>query len=96
LRHSDDQSIGSAIKEFFKAYHLDEKMNETRLIRSWEKVLGKLIANHTRDLKVRNKILFVKIDSPALRNELLFQKGKIIDSLNGEVNAKVIEDIVFN
>ena len=96
MKHFKDQSIGAAIKEFFQAYHLEEKVNETQLIHSWEKVLGTLIANHTRDLKIRNKILFVRIDSPALRNELIYQKEKILNSLNGEVNAKVIEDIVFN
>ena len=96
MKYSNDQSIGAAIREFFKAYHLDDKMNETRLIHSWEKVVGKLIANHTRDLKIRNKILFVSIDSPALRNELIYQKEKIMNSLNSEVNANVIVDIVFN
>ena len=96
MKYSNDQSIGAAIKEFFQAYHLEEKMNETRLIRSWEKVLGKLIANHTKSLKIRNKILFVNLDSSSLRNELLYQKEKILNSLNSEVNAQVIVDIVFN
>jgi predicted nucleic acid-binding Zn ribbon protein len=96
VRYSNDQSLGAAIKEFLQAYRLEERMNQTKLIHSWEKVVGKMIANHTHDLSIRNKILFVHIDSPALRNELSYQKGKIMDSLNSEVNAKVIDDIVFN
>ena len=96
MKRSVDQSLGAAIKEFLQAYRLDERMNETQLIHSWEKVVGKMISNHTKDLSIRNKILFVRIDSPALRNELSYQKEKIVESLNGEVNAKVIEDIVFN
>ena len=95
LKYSNDQSIGAAIKEFLQSYHLEERMNETRLIHSWEKVLGKLIAKHTRSLKINNKILFVSIDSPSLRNELAYQKEKIVNSLNSEVNARVIDDIVF-
>ena len=96
MRYSNDQSLGAAIKEFLEAYRLNEKMNQTKLIHSWEKVVGKMITKHTRDLSIRNKILFVRIDSPALRNELGYQKEKIMESLNGEVNAKVIDDIVFN
>ena len=96
MRYSNDQSIGSAIKEFLQAYRLDQKMNEKKLIHSWEKIVGKMIAHHTRDLAIRNKILFVRIDSSALKNELSYQKEKIMNSLNEEVNAKVIEDIVFN
>ncbi len=96
MKYSNDQSLGSAIREFFKAYHLEDKLNETRLIRSWETVVGKVIAKHTKELKIRNRILFVKIDSSALKNELSYQKEKILNALNGEVEAKVIDDIVFN
>jgi predicted nucleic acid-binding Zn ribbon protein len=95
LKYSNDQSLGSAIKEFLHAYHLEEKFNQTRLLHSWEGVVGKMIALHTKDLYIRNKILFVKIDSPALRNELSYAREKIVRSLNEEAESNVIEDIVF-
>ena len=95
LSYSDHLSLGSAIKEFLHAYHLEEKLNQTKLIHSWEKVAGKMVASHTRDLHVRNKILFVKVDSPALRNELNFSREKIKKLLNEEVKSEVIEDVVF-
>jgi predicted nucleic acid-binding Zn ribbon protein len=96
VKHSNDQSIGDAIRQFLQAYRLEDKLNETRLISCWEKVLGKLVANHTKSISIKNKILFVRIDSAALRNELSYSKQKIIKSLNEEVKAEVIEDVVFN
>jgi hypothetical protein len=54
-----------------------------------------MVAMHTKDLYIRNKVLFVRIDSPALRNELSYTREKIVKSLNNEVNAEVIEDVVF-
>ena len=54
-----------------------------------------MVAMHTRDLHIRNKILFVRMDSAALRNELSYAREKIVKSLNEEVNEEVIEDIVF-
>jgi len=95
LYNSNNQSLGSAIKEFLQAYRLEEKFNQTKLIHSWEKVVGKMVANHTKDLHIRNKVLFVKIDSAALRNELNYARETIIKSLNEEVHADVIEDVVF-
>jgi predicted nucleic acid-binding Zn ribbon protein len=95
LYNSNNQSLGSAIKEFLQAYRLEEKFNQTKLIHSWEKVVGKMVANHTKDLHIRNKVLFVKIDSAALRNELNYSRETIIKSLNEEVHADVIEDVVF-
>jgi predicted nucleic acid-binding Zn ribbon protein len=95
LKYSNDQSLGNAIKEFLHAYRLEEKFNQTKLLHSWEKVVGKMVARHTRDLHIRNKILFVKIDSAALRNELSYARESIVRSLNEEANAEVIEEVVF-
>ena len=95
LKYSNDQSLGSAIKEFLQAYRLEDKFNQTKLIHSWEKVVGKMVAKHTKDLHIRNKVLFVKIDSPALRNELSYARESIVKSLNEEVKAVVIDDVVF-
>jgi predicted nucleic acid-binding Zn ribbon protein len=95
MSQSNEQSIGDVIREFLHAYDLEDQMNETRLIHSWEKVAGKLVARHTQNLHIRNKVLFVKIDSPALKNELNYSRGKILEMLNKAVKSKVIEDIVF-
>jgi len=95
VQNSNEQTIGDAIREFLHTYDLEDKLNEARVIHSWEKVAGKLVARHTLQLHIRNRVLFVKIDSPALRCELNYSRGKIVELLNREVNGKVIEDIVF-
>jgi len=79
-----------------RSYHLDEKLLQKQLILSWEKVMGKMVANHTRKLTIRKKILYVRIDSAALRNELSFSREKIKKALNGEVKAEVIEDVIIH
>ncbi|MCD4683017.1 MAG: DUF721 domain-containing protein, partial [Bacteroidales bacterium] len=37
----------------------------------------------------------IKLDSPALKNELSFARTKLIKSLNKAVNKEVIQDIKF-
>jgi predicted nucleic acid-binding Zn ribbon protein len=96
VKRTNDQSLGDAIKEFLQAYRLEDKLNETRLMASWEKVLGKLVANHTTELYIKNRILFVKLDSAALRNELSYAREKIVKALNAAVKADVIEELVLN
>jgi predicted nucleic acid-binding Zn ribbon protein len=96
LRHSNDQSLGSVIKEFLHSYHLEGKFSETRLLHSWEKVVGKMVAVHTKELRIHNKILFVRCDSAALRNELSYERERIMKLLNQEAGSEVIDDIVFS
>ena len=78
-----------------KAYRLDDKLAERRLIQSWETVMGKMISNHTKDIFIKNKQLFIILDSSVLRNELSMGKTKIVAMMNEAVGSEVITDIVL-
>lgn len=95
MSRSNEISIKEAIRQLLKAYRLDDKLNEVRLINSWEKVVGKMISKHTGKLYIKRKKLFVSLDSAALKAELSYSKEKIIKMLNSEVGGEVIVEIVF-
>ncbi|RLD34221.1 MAG: DUF721 domain-containing protein [Bacteroidetes bacterium] len=95
-RRSNEQPLGEVIRELLSSYRLEGKLNQARIIEAWPDVTGTMITNHTKDLYIKGSKLFVKLDSPALKNELAYSKGQIIDSLNGIVGGKIITDIVFN
>lgn len=95
MKKSNDQTLKEVINELLEAYKLGDKLKEVRLIGSWEKVVGKLINKHTKNLYIKKKVLFVKLDSAALRNELSYARQKIIKALNKEADKEVIDDIVF-
>lgn len=95
MKLSSDRPIGEVLKELIETYRLEGKLNELKIIHSWEKVVGDMIARHTIDLYIRNGKLFVKVDSPALKNELTYSTSMIIENLNNEAGSKVIEEIIF-
>jgi predicted nucleic acid-binding Zn ribbon protein len=95
MKTSSDRPLGEVLKELIETYHLEGKLNELKIIHSWEKVVGEMIARHTKDLHIRNGKLFVKVDSPALKNELSLSRSVITDKLNEEAGMKVIEEVVF-
>ncbi len=88
--------LKAAIEEFLDRYHLRDKLNQAKVIESWEKVVGEMVARNTSQLHIRNKVLYVKVNSAALRNELLFARTRIMNALNKEAGAAVITDIVLN
>jgi predicted nucleic acid-binding Zn ribbon protein len=95
MKINSDRPIKDVLKELVDTYRLEVKLNEVKAIHSWEKVVGEMIARHTKDLYIKNGKLFVKIDSPALKNELSFSTSTIIENLNAEAGTKVIEDVIF-
>lgn len=96
MRTSNDKTLKEIIMDLLKAYRIENKVLGVRLINSWEKVTGKLISNHTTNLYIKKKTLFVYLDSAALRNELSYSKEKIIKALNKEVGVELITDIKFS
>ena len=95
MKKTNEILLKDAITSFLKDNNLESKLNETRLISAWEEVAGKLISRHTTQMYVKDRVLFVKVDSAALREELTYQRSKLIKKLNHVVGIEAIDDIKF-
>jgi predicted nucleic acid-binding Zn ribbon protein len=95
MRRSNVESIGNVVNELLKTLNIDQKIKEVRLTGSWGEVLGKNVSRATQKVYIKNKVLFVYLNSSVIRNELLMLKSGIIKALNERAGEKVIEDIVF-
>jgi len=95
MKNSNNQKLGDAIKDMLKLYRLDDKIDEHKLVRSWEKAVGPMISRHTTDIYISNKKLIVTINSAPLRQELLYSSSKLVKDLNTMVGAQVIDEIVL-
>ncbi|HSZ25624.1 MAG TPA: DUF721 domain-containing protein [Cytophagaceae bacterium] len=94
-RKAEVSPLKEAIEEMLKAYKINGKVNETRIIESWGALMGKSIAMRTTDLKFRYKKLYVTLNSAPLRQELTMSKSKLIELLNKDFSDKVVEDVIF-
>lgn len=95
MEKKEAQPIKAIIAEILKKQHLDHKMLENRVVRSWEQVIGKTVARATTEIFVHSGTLYLRINSSVMRNELLMLKDKIKDALNNEVGHQIVMDIVI-
>jgi len=95
MRKSNTQSISSVLKSYVQENHLERKLNELDLIKSWESVMGKTVSRYTGNLYIQNSTLFVETSSPIVRNELLMMKEEIRVRLNEVVGEELIKSIIF-
>lgn len=95
IKSSNEQTIRQVIQELLDAYRLHDGIKGTKLVHAWDKIAGEFIAGHTEDIYIKKNILYVRINSPALKNELSFAKSKLIESLNNAVEGATLKDIVF-
>jgi predicted nucleic acid-binding Zn ribbon protein len=95
VRRSNTQNISELVSQLLKDLKIDHKLKEVRLINSWNEVLGNNVARVTSRIFIKNRVLFVYLKSPVVRNELMMLKSGIIKSLNEKVGEKIIDDIVL-
>ena len=92
----DVKPLGDLIKEFYELHKGPDYMDEIKVINSWSKVVGPFIASHTIDLSIKNNILFVRVDSDALRSELSYSKSLLMKNLNAIAGKEMVKEIVLN
>ena len=92
---SNEQSLKSAIGQFLKVSKLSGKLAEQKVIDGWEKIMGAMIARHTKQISIHDKKLFLQLDSAPLKQELFYSREKIIKMMNEEAGEEVIREVVF-
>ena len=94
MMHRNAQTLGDAIREFFEDNaELRGKILEIRVIRAW--ILGPMVAQYTRNIYVKDKVLYVSLTSSVLRSELVLCRERLVKSLNDYAGSEVIQDIVI-
>lgn len=94
-RKTKSQTVGEAFEAFLNAYKLKSKFNESYLVTYWERLMGVSIAQRTEKIYINNGVLFLRISSAPLRQELVLAKSRIISLLNSEIGEQIIKDVVF-
>jgi predicted nucleic acid-binding Zn ribbon protein len=95
MRKRNTESLRDIIGQVLKNNHLDKKLNDKHLLDAWPKILGENIKQYTTELQIKNRVLYVTLSSSVLRHDLFLSREEIKNSLNREVGAEVIKDIIF-
>lgn len=66
--------MGDLLEEFFARPYVAAKVAEGRLPDTWREVVGDAVANLTTDLRLENRILYVRLQSSVVRQELFYQR----------------------
>ena len=84
-----------AMKEFLKKSRLKNGIQALKIEDVWEQIMGKTIAKYTDKIQIINHTLFITSHVAPLKNELLFQKEKIIERVNDALGEKIVKDVVI-
>lgn len=91
----DDIGIKDVIERWIETYRLRSKYDASSVVNAWPDIIGNAIANRTQQIYIRDKKLFVKVESAVIKNELAMMRRQIIGRVNEYVGHVVIEEFII-
>lgn len=95
MRKPNDITLKEAVEKMLSVYKLRSKFDQTSVVALWPEIMGKAIANRTKQIYVSQQKLFVRIESSVIKNELLMVRTGIIQKINERTGSEVITEIIF-
>jgi predicted nucleic acid-binding Zn ribbon protein len=95
MRKANDKSMKEAIEQMLNVYKIKRKFDETSIIAAWPELMGKSVANRTKQIYIYEKKLFLRIESSVIKNEIQLMNAQIIEKINEKAGSVVVESIIF-
>lgn len=93
LSEASEQPIINVMERFLSSLGVPTDFNEEEIIKVWEEITGDLIKKLTKRIYVYDKVLFVYVNAPALRSELLMIRTSLCEKINNHFGKKVLKHI---
>jgi predicted nucleic acid-binding Zn ribbon protein len=95
MGRTNDKTLKEAIEQMLQVYKIKRRFDETGIITAWPQLVGKSVANRTKDIYIHDKKLFLRIESSVIKNELIMMRTQIIEKINNEAKVILVEEIIF-
>jgi predicted nucleic acid-binding Zn ribbon protein len=95
MRRSNTQTIAEVLHEYIDALKIRRKLKESRIEKQWAELLGQKAASLTKKIYVKDRILYVHLNSSALSNEILMMRETLIKRINEKAGEELITKIVL-
>lgn len=90
-----EYSLGDALRKFLNQSQLKGSIQAMQIEEVWEQIMGKTVARYTDKIQIHGHTLYVNTTVAPLRQELIYQKDKIIQRVNEALGENVIKEVVI-
>lgn len=87
-------SMQEAMQQFLNASRIKGGIQALQIEDVWEEIMGKTIARYTDKLQIIGDKLIITTHVAPLKNELIYQKEKIIQRVNEALKQKVVKEVI--
>lgn len=95
MKKQETQALSEILWEVLKENRLDTHLYEMQVVDLWYKKFGKAAQKYMKEVFVRDKKLYVRLNSAVLKNNLMMVRSEMVGQLNEEVGREIIDEIIL-
>jgi len=90
-----EYSIQDAIKQFLNSSKIKGSIQAMRIEDIWEQLMGKTIARYTDKIQIFGNKLIITTQVAPLKQELNYQKEKIMQRVNEALKENIVKEVLI-
>ena len=95
MARNNTYNVGDVIRKLMKNPKLAEKLDKLDALQIWNEIIGEALREYIIDQSLSKDILYVKLKSSIVRNELSYKKTEIKNQINKRLGKIVVNEIIL-
>lgn len=93
MKRREALPLNEILDEILRQNNLDIGLDAARARQAWKEAMGEAVDKCTTALNFDKGVLYVRLSSSVLRNELFMNRRQIIERLNNHIGRNIIQNI---
>lgn len=93
-RNRSPEALGDILRDLTRSLGIEDRMMQGRVVDTWYEILSEPIRAQVEKAWVKGDRLFVRVKSPAWRQEIHMRRSEWLRRLNEELGRDVVREIV--
>ena len=94
-KNESEHLLGEVISKVLEETRLARPFLERHVVKVWRDTVGPLICRYTSLVELKGDILYVRVISPIVKNELLLLKDEILVKMHQKIDERQLKKIVI-
>jgi predicted nucleic acid-binding Zn ribbon protein len=95
MKRQNTQLLKDVLQQVIQHEDMEPKLQEARILTHWDEMTGEAVAHATRSKYIRNRKLFVYLNSSIIRQQLFMERDELVEKLNRKEESTVIDELVL-
>ncbi|BDD00180.1 DUF721 domain-containing protein [Persicobacter psychrovividus] len=94
-RKKDTSTVNESFADYLKEFRLKDKYEATQVTAAWGEMMGQAIASRTTKIYLNEAVLYVQLNSSAMRQELTMAKARVLEIIWERFPKEIVFDVRF-